>query len=134
MSSSVYYVIPSSSFVILANARIHAVFNIVTHKPKIRYNILVKNYYVYILASEKRGTLYIGVTNNLERRIEEHKAKEVAGFTNKYNVSKLVYFENTSDIEIAINREKVLKHWKREWKVDLIENVNPNWNDLGLEF
>ncbi len=94
----------------------------------------MKNYYVYILASQKRGTLYIGVTNNLERRIEEHKAKEVAGFTNKYNISKLVYFENTSNIEIAINREKVLKHWKREWKVDLIESVNPNWNDLSLDF
>ena len=94
----------------------------------------MKNYYVYILANQKRGTLYIGVTNDLERRIEEHKAKEVEGFTRKYNVGILVYFENTTDIEMAISREKILKHWKREWKIDLIESVNPNWDDLSLDF
>ncbi len=94
----------------------------------------MKNYYVYILASEKNGTLYIGVTNNLERRIDEHKRKIVNGFTKKYNISTLVYFESTDDIESAISREKALKMWKRQWKLSLIESVNPNWNDLSLDF
>ena len=97
------------------------------------YNYVMKTYYVYILASQKRGTLYIGVTNDLIRRIEEHKAKEVDGFTKKYNVSTLVYFESTNDVESAISREKVLKHWNREWKINLIESVNPEWKDLSLE-
>jgi putative endonuclease len=97
------------------------------------YNYVMKTYYVYILASQKRGTLYIGVTNNLIRRIEEHKAKEVDGFTKKYNVGILVYYEDTPDVESAISREKVLKHWNREWKINLIEKENPEWNDLSLE-
>ena len=93
----------------------------------------MRNYYVYILTNQKRGTLYIGVTNNLIRRTEEHKAKEVDGFTKKYNVSTLVYFESTNDVESAISREKVLKHWNREWKINLIEKENSEWNDLSLE-
>ncbi len=94
----------------------------------------MKNYYVYILASGKNGTLYIGVTNNLERRIDEHKGKVVDGFTKKYNISTLVYFESTDDVESAISREKALKMWKRQWKLSLIESINPNWNDLSLDF
>ena len=90
-------------------------------------------YYVYILASQKNGTLYIGVTNNLLRRVWEHKNKITGGFTKKYSVDKLVYFETTNDINEAITREKVLKHWTRAWKVDLIERENPEWKDLYEE-
>ena len=93
-----------------------------------------KNYYVYILASRRNGTLYIGVTNNLERRIYEHKNHLVKGFTEKYNVSMLVYFEQTSDIQAALQREKQLKKWNRKWKLDLIESVNPKWKDLSKDW
>ncbi|MCD6116466.1 GIY-YIG nuclease family protein [bacterium] len=90
----------------------------------------MKIYYVYILASKRNGTLYIGVTNNLARRVYEHKENKVSGFTSKYNVHKLVYFEESFDITSAINREKQLKKWKRKWKLELIEKYNPNWKDL----
>jgi len=89
-----------------------------------------KQYYVYILASRKNGALYTGVTNNLTRRIYEHKNNFVKGFTEKYQIHQLVYFEEAGDIESAINREKRLKRWKREWKVELIEKLNPEWRDL----
>jgi putative endonuclease len=91
---------------------------------------MIKNYYVYMLASKKNGTLYIGVTSNLGKRIYEHKHKLIGGFTKKYNVDRLVYYEITEDVESAILREKRLKKWKRQWKVELIEQKNPNWNDL----
>jgi putative endonuclease len=91
------------------------------------------NYYVYILTNRKDGTLYIGVTNNLIRRMFEHKNKLSVGFTKKYNIDILVYYEHTSNIESAIGREKAMKKWNREWKVNLIEESNPNWNDLSLE-
>jgi len=87
-------------------------------------------YYVYILASRKNGTLYIGVTNNLMRRVFEHKNGFIKGFTQKYNVHRLVYFEETPDIQSALKREKQLKKWRRQWKIDLIEKENPKWNDL----
>jgi putative endonuclease len=87
-------------------------------------------YYVYILASRIGGTLYIGVTNDLVRRVYEHKSKFVSGFTSKYDVYRLVYYEQFEDVEAAIHREKRLKKWKREWKIALIERVNPNWADL----
>jgi putative endonuclease len=87
-------------------------------------------YYVYILASQKRGTLYIGVTNDLVRRAHEHRTGAVEGFTEKYGVHVLVYFEQTENIEAAIQREKRLKKWTREWKIKLIEETNPNWDDL----
>ena len=87
-------------------------------------------YYVYILASRIGGTLYIGVTNDLVRRVFEHKSKFVAGFTKKYNVFKRVYHEQYDSIENAIQREKQLKKWNRQWKVRLIEERNPNWDDL----
>lgn len=87
-------------------------------------------YFVYILASKKNGTLYIGVTNNLERRTLQHKSKETKSFTEKYNVNKLVYFEESQDVNEAIAREKQLKNWHRQWKINLIEQDNPEWNDL----
>lgn len=90
-----------------------------------------KTYYIYILASKRNGTLYIGATNDLERRSYEHKYHLVKGFTEKYNVNKLVYFEQTNDIQTALQREKQLKKWNRKWKLDLIENVNPEWKDLS---
>jgi putative endonuclease len=87
-------------------------------------------YYVYILASGIGGTLYIGVTNDIVRRVFEHKSHAVDGFTRKYNVDRLVYFEIYDDIENAIRREKRLTKWNRAWKIRLIEERNPNWNDL----
>ncbi len=90
----------------------------------------MKNYYVYILASRKNGTLYIGVTNNLIKRICEHKNGEVKGFTQRYNIHLLVYFEYYHQVEYAIKREKQLKKWNRNWKISLIEENNPEWKDL----
>jgi putative endonuclease len=89
-----------------------------------------KNFYVYILASRRNGTLYIGVTSNLIKRIWEHKNKLAEGFTEQYDVNKLVYYEHFLDIENAINREKRLKKYNRKWKTDLIEKANPDWKDL----
>ena len=93
----------------------------------------MKNYYVYILASDRNGTLYIGITSNLIRRIWEHKIGSFKGFTHKYGVSKLVYYEQDQDVSIAIQREKRLKEWHRKWKLRLIEKNNPYWNDLYME-
>jgi putative endonuclease len=87
-------------------------------------------YWVYILASTIGGTLYVGVTSDLVRRVYEHKMAFANGFTKKYGVHRLVYFEKYDDIEAAIVREKRLKKWKRAWKVRLIEELNPNWDDL----
>lgn len=87
-------------------------------------------YYVYILASKKNGTLYIGVTNDMMRRVGEHKAGMIEGFTTKYKINKLGYFEAYKDINEAILREKRLKKWNRHWKIKLIEEMNPEWNDL----
>ncbi|MEF9426040.1 MAG: GIY-YIG nuclease family protein [Candidatus Mariimomonas ferrooxydans] len=89
-----------------------------------------KDYYVYILASKRNGTLYIGITSDLIKRVWEHKNKVVEGFTQKYNVDKLVYYEQYQDAENAIRREKRLKKYNRKWKLDLIEKFNPNWKDL----
>jgi putative endonuclease len=90
-------------------------------------------YWVYILASKKYGTLYVGVTNSLERRIAEHKAKEVPGFTKRYGVDCLVYYRGFGDITEAIHFEKQLKRWRRDWKIRLIEEDNPDWADLYLQ-
>ena len=87
-------------------------------------------YFVYILASKKNGTLYIGVTNNLLKRVYEHKNNLVEGFTQKYDVHNLVYYEIFRSIQDAITREKNIKKWKRKWKMELIEESNPNWEDL----
>jgi len=89
-----------------------------------------KYYYVYIMASRPNGTLYVGVTNNIARRAYEHKMQLVPGFTKKYNVDKLVYYERFTDINDAINEEKRLKRYNRNWKKDLIEENNPDWHDL----
>ena len=89
-----------------------------------------RSYYVYILASKIGGTLYIGVTNDLVRRVAEHKLTIVEGFTKRYGVARLVCFEVFDQIEPAIQREKRLKKWPRAWKISLIEKNNPNWNDL----
>lgn len=91
----------------------------------------MKEFYVYILSNEAR-TLYIGVTNNLDRRMNEHKNKLINGFTKKYNLTKLVYYETTCDVRDAIEREKQLKGWLRVKKIALIEEVNPGWDDLSL--
>lgn len=87
-------------------------------------------YYIYILASKRNGTLYVGVSANLIQRIYQHKVGAVAGFTQKYGVHLLVYYEVVEDIKSAILREKRLKAWKRQWKIDLIEKENPLWKDL----
>ncbi len=87
-------------------------------------------YYVYILASSRNGTLYVGVTGNLPQRIFEHKNHLLPGFTKTYSVDKLVYFERFEDINEAIKHEKRLKFWHRNWKKDLIEKYNPDWRDL----
>jgi putative endonuclease len=89
-----------------------------------------KSYFVYILASKRNGTLYIGVTGDLIRRVYQHKNKTADGFTKQYEVDKLVYFEETTEVESAIVREKQLKKWNRKWKLDLIEKSNPKWEDL----
>ncbi|MCB1411733.1 MAG: GIY-YIG nuclease family protein [Xanthobacteraceae bacterium] len=88
------------------------------------------NYWVYILASGPGGTLYVGVTNDLVRRIHEHREGLAAGFTRRYNVKQLVYFEPHESVLAAIQREKNIKHWPREWKIDLIVRDNPDWRDL----
>ena len=85
---------------------------------------------VYIMASERNGTLYIGVTSDLVKRVWEHKHGVASGFTSKYDIQMLVYFEVSEDIVCAITREKQLKKWHREWKIRLIEEMNPHWNDL----
>ncbi len=90
----------------------------------------IKNYYVYIMTNYSK-TLYTGVTNDLNRRIYEHKQKLIPGFTEKYNITKLVYFEETSNVNAAITREKQIKGWLRAKKITLIESLNPEWNDLS---
>lgn len=93
----------------------------------------MNSYYVYILANKKDGVLYIGVTNNLIRRVYEHKSSLLEGFTRKYNVKNLVYYEIHSEIQEAIRREKQMKKWYRRWKIELIEKTNPELKDLYTE-
>ncbi|ABE05381.1 GIY-YIG nuclease [Rickettsia bellii] len=90
----------------------------------------MKQYYVYILASKRNGTLYTGITSNIIKRIYEHKNKIIKGFSSKYNTNKLVYFEQYHYVIAAISREKLLKEYKRQWKLNLIESQNPEWLDL----
>ena len=87
-------------------------------------------YYVYLMANRKHGTLYLGVTNDLVRRGYEHKQKAVLGFTSKYGVDRLVWFETHDEPVAAITREKAIKKWRRDWKIRLIEQDNPDWSDL----
>jgi putative endonuclease len=90
----------------------------------------VLSYCVYLLASRRHGTLYLGVTNDLLRRVHEHKSKAVPGFSARYGVDRLVWYEVHQDVSAAIAREKQIKKWRRDWKIVLIEGDNPNWNDL----
>ena len=92
----------------------------------------MRNYFVYILTTKNNKMLYVGVTNNLQRRVEEHKSKLIPGYTAKYNLNKLIYYQEFSDIEDAIAAEKKIKGWLRIKKDNLIASFNPNWNDLSL--
>ncbi|WP_248722612.1 GIY-YIG nuclease family protein [Seonamhaeicola sp. ML3] len=94
----------------------------------------IHQYYLYILTNKRNGTLYIGVTNNLERRMFEHKNKLVDGFTKQYGLDKLMYFETYQYINDAIKREKNMKKWKRAWKIKLIEEDNSSWEDLSKDW
>ena len=91
----------------------------------------MKSNYVYLPTNWNNRVMYVGMTNNLERRLYEHKKKLVSGFTKKYNINKLVYFEETSDVNAALSREKEIKKWRREKKDSLVLNVNPEWRDLS---
>ncbi len=93
-----------------------------------------KTYYTYILANKRNGTLYVGITSDLEKRIVQHKTKMFEGFTEKYDVNRLVYFETTDDVGYAIAREKKIKRWNRKWKLELIEKMNPEWEDLAKDW
>jgi putative endonuclease len=91
----------------------------------------MKQYFVYIMASQRKGTIYVGVTSNLLLRVAQHKAGTFAGFTAAHNVDKLVHYEEFNDVRFALEREKKLKKWRRDWKMELIETRNPNWDDLS---
>lgn len=93
-----------------------------------------KTYAVYILTNYNETTFYIGVTGDLQKRIWEHKNKVIEGFTKKYNVDRLVYYELTEDVESALNREKQLKRWHRQWKINLIKEMNPEFKDLSEQW
>ncbi|MFA5032605.1 MAG: GIY-YIG nuclease family protein [bacterium] len=93
----------------------------------------MREYYVYIMTNKSK-TLYTGITNDIERRVSEHKSKLIRGFTKRYNITKLVYYESTNDVRIAIEREKQIKGWLRIKKIALIKSVNPEWKDLSLSF
>ncbi len=93
-----------------------------------------KQYYIYILTNKTNKVLYIGITNDLVRRMFEHKNKLMEGFSKKYKLTKLVYYEATIDVESAIRREKQLKNWHRDWKMNLVNERNPDWKDLSEEF
>ncbi len=93
----------------------------------------MSQYYVYILTSKTYGTLYIGITSDLVKRVHQHKSDVVDGFTKRYGVHKLVYYKTHSDVNAAIIREKQMKKWNRQWKINLIEEMNPEWKDLYIE-
>ncbi|MCY4127614.1 MAG: GIY-YIG nuclease family protein [Gammaproteobacteria bacterium] len=92
-----------------------------------------RQHYVYIMTNRPK-TLYVGVTNDLRRRVYQHKQKLIHGFTKKYNLNRLAWYEQTSDITSAIAREKQMKNWRRSKKIDLIESLNPRWDDLSMEW
>jgi len=94
----------------------------------------MNDYYVYILTNWNNKVMYVGVTNNIERRLYEHRNKLVDGFTSKYNINKLVYVESTTDVTAAIQREKQIKGWNRNKKNELVESVNPEWEDLSKQW
>jgi putative endonuclease len=90
------------------------------------------NFYVYIITNWDNSVMYIGMTNNLERRLYEHKNKLISGFTKKYNINKLVYYEHITDVHVALAREKEIKKWRREKKDNLVVSMNPDWQELNL--
>lgn len=90
----------------------------------------MKTYYIYFITNKRNGTLYIGVSSDIKRRIYQHKNKLIDGFSKEHNLNKLVYYENINDINSAISREKQLKKWKRQWKINAIDKFNPEWRDL----
>lgn len=92
-----------------------------------------RKFYIYVVASKRNGTIYIGMTNNLKSRIVQHKESLIPGFTQRYKVNMLVYFKEYNDVRDAITRETQIKRWKREWKIQLIESINPDWKDLFHE-
>ena len=94
----------------------------------------MQKYFVYILSNYTNSTLYVGMTNDIKRRLYEHKSKLIEGFSSKYNTNKLVYYEETSDVKIAIQREKNLKKWNRQWKEELIKKTTPDFKDLSLDW
>ncbi|MBV7269317.1 GIY-YIG nuclease family protein [Winogradskyella luteola] len=93
-----------------------------------------EKYYTYILTHERNHIFYVGVTNNIKRRISEHKVATYGTHVGRYNIKKLVYFEEHSDMRIAIRREKTIKKWKKQWKINQIESINPNWKDLSKDW
>ncbi len=93
----------------------------------------MKTYYVYMIASKRNGTLYTGITSDLVKRVYEHKEGVVEGFTKRYGIKMLVWYETTEDVQSAIKREKNIQAWKRQWKLELIEKMNPEWKDLWEE-
>jgi len=107
--------------------------NIFTRQSNTIKPMVEKTYFVYILTNWNNQVMYIGVTNNIVRRIYEHKNKLIEGFTSKYNISKLVYYESSNDIRDAITREKEIKKWRREKKNQLVETINPDWKELDLD-
>ncbi len=94
----------------------------------------IHQYYVYIMTNQKNGTLYTGVSNDLQRRVVEHKSGLIEGFTKKYGLKILVYNESYQYVMDAIKREKIIKKWRRKWKIELIEKNNPDWNDLAADW
>jgi putative endonuclease len=108
----------------------HSALDAETTKMKGNYH----QYYVYILSNKKNETLYIGMTNDLERRMFEHKRKLIEGFTKRYDLNRLIYFEQFQYVNDAIKREKQLKNWNRQWKIDLIEENNLEWEDLSFDW
>jgi putative endonuclease len=96
----------------------------------LRYEVSCRSYWVYILASKPRGTIYIGVTNGVIFRVEQHRAGKASAFTRKYKVHMLVRYQEFGDVREAIQREKTMKEWPRDWKINLIERTNPHWEDL----
>jgi putative endonuclease len=98
-----------------------------------RYNAEMREYYVYILASKRNGTLYVGMTEDIAKRVIRHKGRQANEFTAKYDVLKLVYYERHKSLEEAVKREKQVKKWNRRWKIRIIEQLNPKWEDLFSE-